>query len=364
MEDIKNIDVFKSTVVKAELGILTTLVADIGATVYDTISFDEKILLANQIYSEDGTYNIVYTVINNDGEQDSFLESEGLSPTLFLNPNNEVYVFISPKLSDKDEEISLPIFNRMKTDSSKASRPIECEFVGATKLASIFYKASWAKTKPDKLLAIEFKNSSIKKKHNSKIPLPSGNKIFIDNDEIHLLAKDSNGWLHRQIDEQGNIIRERVISTDTQNFQQILSLSFEKESYIRYGKNREILVEIISADGKCKSKDLANIQDVFYSSMQPVKIANNTYVTHFIGEFGRGWFTIKRDQLLELFYSKGENGYKNLMTGEVLPMENENMAIAGIHKTTDNGYAIVFETKTIRPRNQNKELIILNRKLS
>ena len=66
--------------------------------------------------------------------------------------------------------------------------------------------------------------------------------------------------------------------------------------------------------------------------------------------------------MLELFYSKGEKGYKNLLTNEVLEMERKNLVISSINKTNENSYAIVFYPMTDR-QNKNKEIIILNREI-
>lgn len=180
--------------------------------------------------------------------------------------------------------------------------------------------------------------------------------------EIHLLAKDGKGWLHRQIDESGKTIRQRLIQSDQKSFWQILSLSFEKDSYILCESKGNISVEIISANSECENKELADIKDRFYSTWAPVNIADGVYVTRFTGEFGNGWFTIKNDQLLELFYSKGEKGYKNLLTNEVLQMDDKKWVISSINKTTDNAYVVVFYSMKERGT-KNKELIILNRSL-
>jgi len=366
MKSLDKINPFKSTVVKTNFGTVTTLVVDSGITEHGSINIEGKTLLANYVDATDKSYKyrLVYTLIDGEGKHESFLEDEGILPTLFLSPDNEAYVSVQLYHPDKDLEISIPVFNRENTDLPKENRPFVGEFIGTTKQFSIFYHVDlWSDTKPDKLLAIEFKNGSIKKKHTIKIPLPKKNKIFITANEIHLLAKESNGWLHRQIDETGNTIRERLIrQPNAKFFREILSLSFKKESYILFEKEGRISVEIISSDGKCESKELADIKDGFYTTWQPVKTAEDMYVTRFNNEFGNGWFTIKNGQLLELFYSKGEKGYKNLLTNEVLPMNNEILFISSVNKTTENNYAVVFYPKTDK-ETKNKKLIVLNREL-
>jgi hypothetical protein len=361
MKNLNKVNPFKSTVVKTDFGTLTTLVTEFGISTKESINFDGKTLLANYVYKKvDGTYNLVYTLIDNEGRDESFVEDDGVLPTLFLSPENEAYVSVVPYHPDKELEISIPIFNREKTDLPKGNRPFVGDFIGVSKQFSIFYNADiWTDTKPDKMLAIEFKNGVIKKKHNIKIPMPRDNKIFISEGEIHLLAREDKGWLHRQIDESGKTVRERLIKPNAKYFSQILNLSFENNSHILCSGKGKISIEIVSANGKCESKELADMKGSFYNMWIPEKIAENTYVTRFNGETGNGWFTIKDDQLLELFYSKGVKGFRNLLTDKVLQMDSDRLAISSLNKTADNAYAVVLFPYT--DDDDNKELIILNR---
>jgi hypothetical protein len=368
MKNLDKVNPFKSTVVKTDFGIVTTLVAEIGVSsgAMEAIGYKGKTLLANNVDAKERSghlYNVVYTIIDNEGNHESFIEDDGILPTLFLSPENEVFVSVQPYDPDNDLGISIPVFNRENTETPKRDRPFLGDFIGTTKQFSILYYADiWSDTKPDKLLAVEFQNGAIKKKHNVKIPLPRNNKIFIADNEIHLLAIDGKVWLHRQIDEKGNVIRERKIQSKQEYFWQILSLSFDRNSYILCEQEGQISVEVISANGKCESKELANIGNEFFNAWKPEKIADDTYVTKFTTEFGNGWFTIKNDQLLELFYGKEVKGYKNLLTNEILEMDNENLSIWSVNKTTENAYSVVlcpsFNSEII-----NKELIILNREL-
>jgi hypothetical protein len=58
-----------------------------------------------------------------------------------------------------------------------------------------------------------------------------------------------------------------------------------------------------------------------------------------------------------IFYSNGEKGYKNLVTGEMLKMNNEKLIISSIKKTNENRYAVLYP-KTIK---KCKELTIFNK---
>lgn len=364
MKNIDKINPYKITVDKTKFGAVTKLTAEIGVSAsIESISFEEKTLIANNVYKENETYNLVYTIIDTDGNIESFVEEDGILPTLFLSPNKENYVSISPYDPNKDLEISIPIFNRENTELPNGNKQFVGDFIGVANQFSVFYDVDiWSDTKPDKMLAIEFKNDAIKKKHNIKVPLPRNNKVFIENNEIHLLSTDGNIWLHRQIDEFGNLKRERKIKPTQEYFWQILSGSFTENSYILCEENGKITIEIISPDNKCETIELINIGDEFFNTWKPQKIAEDTFVTRFNGEFGNGWFTTKKDQLLELFYSKGEKGYKNLLTSEVLKLGNDNLVISNLNKTKENSYAVVFYPMTDQ-KDKNKELIILNREI-
>ena len=360
MKNIEKINPFKSVIKKTDFGI-TILETEVEISAKDSISFHEKSLITNYIYTKNETYNLVYTIIDTEGNTESFIEDDGILPTLFLSPNQENFVSVVPYHPDKELEISIPIFNRKNTETPKGNRPFTGKFIGTSNQFSLFYDVDiWSDKKPDKLLAIEFKGEAIKKKYNIKIAFPRNNKIFISDNKIHLLAKDTSGWLHRQIDEKGVVINQRLISLNQNFFWEILSLSFEQNSYILCEENGKISIETISMNGKSENTELIDIKDEFYNTWQPIKISENTFVTRFNGEFGNGWFTIKNNQLLEIFYSKGVQGYKNLLTNEILQMENDKLVISSINKTTDNNYAVIFYPMTDRKIKNNK-LIVLNR---
>lgn len=356
-------DPYQSTIQKTDFGILTTLTAKTGVSAHGNISFNEKTLLANYLYQKDGTYQLMYTTVDTEGNAESFAEDNGILPTLFLSPDHESYVSFVPYDPDKESEISVPVFNRELIEQPKGNRPFTGKFAGTTNQFSIFYDVDiWSETKPDKMLSIEFKDHVIKKKHNIKVDLPRNNKIFISDGEIHVLANADKGWLHRQIDELGNVKRERLIHSHKEWFWEILSLSFEKNSYILCEEDGKISVEVIAPDLQCTTTDLADIKNEFFNTWQPVKIAENTFVTHFNGEFGNGWLTVKNDELIELIYTKNKKGYINLITHNAVTMEKENLIISGINKTAENAYAVIFYPRTER-ETKNKELLILNRKV-
>ena len=363
MKNIDKTNSFESEIKETSFGIITTLVANIEISAKGSISFDGKTLLANYVYKNNSSYNLVYTVADRNGNEESFIEDDGILPTLFLSPNQENYASIVPYHPDKELEISIPVFNRENIELPKGNRPFTGKFIGISNQFSIFYDVDpWSNAKPDKLLAIEFKNDIIKKKHNVKVALPRNNKIFISNAEIHLLAKENDNWLHRQVDGLGNEIKRREIQIKQKYIRQILGLSFDEDSYLLAQEEGKIIIEKIDKNGNCNTIELIDIIDPFFNTWQPVKISENTFVTRFNGEFGNGWITTKNSQLLEIFYSKGEKGYKNLLTNEVLQMDNDKLVISSINQTADNSYAVIFYPMTDR-QTKNKELIILNREI-
>ncbi|MCR4033134.1 MULTISPECIES: hypothetical protein [Flavobacterium] len=363
MKNIIKINPFKSNIQHTDFGILTTLETEVEISTKDSIYHDNKSLLANYIYSVNGTYQLVYTIIDNEGNSESYLEEDGILPTLFLNPELENYVSIIPYNPDKELEISLPVFNRQNEDNPKGNKPFTGDFIGIANQYSIFYDSdTWSETKPDKILAIEFNGRTIKKKHNVKVPFPKNNKIFISNNEIHLLSIQDSFWLHRQIDEKGNILKERKIKSDGEYIDQILTLSFERTSSFFYQKEDKIGIVEIDSNNNLKYKDLLRFKDPFFNTWRPEKISRDTYVIRFNTEFGNGWLTLQNENIFDFFYSKEVNGYKNLITNEVLEMPTENLIISSINKTKENNFLIVFYPLTDRHIKNNK-IITLNREL-
>lgn len=65
---------------------------------------------------------------------------------------------------DKDLDIILPLFDRENLTYPKPKRPIVGNFMGICHNFSIFHNVDiFSDTKPDKLIAVEFKNDDIKK---------------------------------------------------------------------------------------------------------------------------------------------------------------------------------------------------------
>ena len=364
MENLKKINCFSNVTEDSEFGKITTLTAEYGISAKKSINYKGKSLLANYVDSDDeGLYSLIYSVIDIDGSDENYKEDDGILPTLFHSPALENYVSIIPYHPDKELEISIPIFNREEIVLKKGNRPFVGDFIGISNEYSVFHFAdSWSDTKPDKLLSMEFKEGLLKKKHNIKISLPRNNNIFINDNEIHLLAYEDNSWLHRLIDAKGNELQKRSIKLAPQYFKEILNLSFNDDSYLLYNEKGVVTIKTISKSGAITSQELIDIKNSFYNTWIPVKIADDIYVTVFNGEFGNGWFTTKKDKLLEFFYSKDINGFKELVSNKILHMPNDRLIISSVNKTTENNYAVILYPSTERGIN-NKEVIIINRAL-
>jgi hypothetical protein len=362
MKNIEKYNQIETRVQKNNFGNITTLKVKTGISEHGSINFEDKTLLANYIYNED-SYNLVYTIVDSDGNAgNSYMESDGILPTLFKSPDNEIYVSTVPYHPDKEMEISVPLFNRENIENPKPNRPFTGKFIGNINQSSIFHDTDiWSDKKPDKMLRIEFKNGVIKKKHNIKIDFPKNNKVCIKNNEIHLIATENDQFIHRQIDETGKEINVKKINRKGKNFREALKLSFEEVScFIAGEENGKFILIEIDNKGNLTTKELIDIQDPIFNTWRPVEIFEDTYVIRFNTEFGNGWFTLRQDKLIEFFYSKNTQGYRNLLSGEIVAMEYKDLVISGINKTKDNSYAVVFYPMTDRIV-KNKELIILSR---
>lgn len=364
MKNIAPIYLFKTETKRTALGTLIHLETPFGISEHGSIASGDKTLLANYVYDRDGNYKTVYTVLDTEGNETSFEEDDGILPTLFLSPAGENYVSIVPYHPDKELEISMPVFKREAVDLPKGNRPFTGNFVGTSAPYALFFDVDpWSDTKPDKMLTVEFKGGKIKKKHQIKVPLPRRNKIFVENNGIHLLARDQDQWVHRLIDGKGTVIKQRTLSSNRPFFREILSLSFDADSYLLAEEQQgELVVERVDIVGNSEPIERFKLGDPLYNTWQPVKIADHTFIIRFNGEFGNGWLTMRKGALVELFYSKKVAGYRNLLTDEVLEMDDDDLIISSVNKTAENAYAVVFYPRTDRD-SLSKKIIVLNRKV-
>lgn len=360
MNNLSPVQPFQASVTPTGHGVLTTLTVDTSLSAKESIASGEKSLLTNYVYREDGTYQLVYTLVDRDGQTEHFAEDDGILPTLFLSPQQHAWVSIVPYHPDKELEISIPVFRRELVEPPKGNRPFVGDFIGCTQTASIFHDADWSDTKPDKMLVMQFEHGLLKKKSNLKLALPGNNKVAITDSTIQLLAHVDDDWLHREIDEQGNELRRRTLAACGIYCLQLLELSFDADSYLLAQHEGSIVSVKIDMAGQSEITNLIAFEDEFFNTWRPVAIGGDMLVTRFNCEFGNGWLTTRKGQLIELYYSKGENGYRNLLNGEVLELPRDNLVISSLNRTADGAYAVVMYPMAGDDQNV-RQLLILNR---
>ena len=364
MKNLSGYTGFKTEINKTNDGIITTISSKNGISKRsNNIEWNNKTVFANYVYNNDETYNVVYSIIDFEGNvQENYLENNGILPTLFKTPDNELYVSITIYHPDKELEISVPLINREVIKEPKQNKQFAGKYTGNIHQSVIFYDIDiFSDKKQDKMLNIEFKNGTIYKKHNIKIEFPKNNKIYIHNNEIHLFGKIGNyTYLHRQIDEFGKELKQREIKTDGYWPRELLTLAFEENSCFISDKNGKITFVEIDKAGNCTTVDLIDIHDEIYNAFQPISIGNGIFVINYNTEFGNGWFTIKDNTIVEFYYDKGKSGYKNILTNETISIGSNDLIIEGINKTIENGYAVLFSNNT-KGKEKNKEIIILNK---
>ena len=362
MKNIDHIDAFIYEKKNGTTHNLTYLNTEHGVTTHGSTSWDHKTVLANYIYHADDTYKLIYSLIDNFGNVENFLEEEGILPTLFLSPTDELYVSLITYHPDKEMELSIPLLGQRPNSLPKATRPFTGDFIGNTEQYSLFYDIDpFSGNKQDKMLCIEFKDGMIKKKHQIKIPMPKNNKVFMENGEIHLLAKDQDGWLHRMIDVKGEVIKQRQIQTNRLFFREALYLSFDSNSYLlAEEEGGKLVVDCIDTNGSTNSSDLYSLGDMLYNTWPPIEVGKDTFVTRFNTEFGNGWLTTREQKLLELFYSRDKGSYTNLLNGEQLDIDEQSLIISSINHTIEDHYSVVFYPKA--EDGKPKNIIVLNRK--
>jgi hypothetical protein len=98
MEELKAFDRLDVKTDRTDCGIITRLIAEEGVTNHGhNIEWKGKTVLANNFDEKDGTYELVYSIVDSDGKvEGNHLENSGILPTLFKSPDNELYVSVVP----------------------------------------------------------------------------------------------------------------------------------------------------------------------------------------------------------------------------------------------------------------------------
>lgn len=344
---------------KTPFGLISTIEVPYALSVKGNCWSKEGLLIANYIYSNEGdtnTYELVYTIIDSEGNTKEEKETRGVLPTLFLSPTKEN--FVSLVSGEEEEMTSYSIFDK-SIKGFKSSKSFDGRFVGCTTDHSIFYNVDiWSEKAADVMNVIVFKDGVLVDEKKVAIPFPKDNKICVRNGEIHIITEVEDGWLHRQIDENGEEVRRRLLEFDFPFVHEALTLSFDEKSYLLCEENGEIGIVEIDADGEGMYGDLFNIGDEFFGTWHPQRVSDDTNAVQFTTEFGNGWLVIKNDELVELFYNKNKKGYQNLLTKEVLSIDNNDLVLSGINPIADGKIGLVFYPRKQRKETYNKAFVL------
>lgn len=346
---------------QTSFGLVTTIEVKGAISAKGSCCSDQGLLLANYIYSQadvNSPYTLTYTYLDKQGNRTQVLDDQGTLPCLFLSPSKQNYVSVVDSEGDKDYAFCKPV-NAPSQKGFKTSKDYKGRFVGTLCDASLFYEVDlWKQTKADTLRVIQFKDNQITKENKISVSLPKDNKVWVDQEQIHLITEIEQGWLHRQIDANGKEIRRRVLEFDFPFVHEALLLSFEKNSYLLCEEDGQIGIVEIDAQGNGMYGDLFDIKDEFFGTWHPQKINDNTTAVQFTTEFGNGWLVIKEDQLVELFYNKNKLGYKNLLTNEVLSIDNNDLVLSSISAIDQNTFGIVFYPRVARKATYDKIFVL------
>lgn len=347
-------------------GLITTIKTLFALYAVDSCWSKKGVLLVNYILENENesiSSRLVYTFIDERGEIKEIIGGNDKLPILFISPKKENCVLLQQERSEQlcvfsvnDALKKEQLMHQEKLDSIR--------FAGIVKSNSIFYGVDiWNENREDVLFSINFQDDKVQSEVFQKIPFPKGNKISVRQDEIHLITEVESGWLHRQLDEEGKELKERILDFDLPFVHEALILSFTSNSYLLTEENGEIGIVEIDLMGDCSYGKLYDIGDEFFGTWFPVQINKNTSVVQFTTEFGNGWLVVKEDELLELFYNKNKQGYRNLLTNEVLYIGDNDLTMSSISPSGDNKFGIIFHPRKRRKEYYN-EIYILQRELT
>ncbi len=350
---------------KTTFGLLSTIEVPFALKPMGSCWSKKGLLLANYIYTDSeevNAFELVYTLIDSEGAKREIVESEGILPTLFLNPNQENFVAVATEKEGVEGQEILSVIKRSaKADTESFFFPdtLAGRFVGCTKSNSIFYEVDiWKDTQQDVLTYVRFHDSLVKEVKKVNIPFPKGNKVYVHQNEIHLITEVESGWLHRQLNEEGIEVRRRVLEFDFPFVHEALRLSFDDKSFLLCEEYGEIGIVEIDEEGNCLFGDLYDLGDEFFGTWHPQAITATTSAVQFTTEYGNGWLVIDSDNLIELVYNKNKTGYENKLTKEVLNLGANDMILSSISAITDNQIGLIFHPRKARKEVNNKLYVL------
>lgn len=365
--------------------------------VHDIILIDPRTLIICMAYYIQSDPEVAkdldfyfYCVIDLDANKvDYYLENEGEDPecedptlllaNMFIGPDYQPYTLLEVNQFKKKSNVIIPLLNRQYTVLPytvlpKSIRLANGDFKGVVNQSSIFYhivdSVSYETYRqPDQLTLLKLKHNGVYTFRQNEIPLPKSNHFFIhpSNNEFHLLAPapGEDGWLHRQIDEKGNIINSRIIKVDKGFYpNRALVLSFSETSRV-LSLNGENLIYLItiSPEGKIKQDVLFQHEHIIQYIHDSIQISEHTYVVIFSDtNYTLNWITIRHDEVIEGFIQHQDGHFLNVLTQETFQLSQRKLRILKIIKIQDDKYGIIFlyqhyETDGLT------ELIVMSRKI-
>lgn len=350
---------------KTTFGLLSTIEVPYALKPMGSCWSKKGLLLANYVYTdleEANSFELVYTIMDNEGGKREIVESEGILPTLFLNPVGENFVAVFTEKDGVEGQEILSVLKRSsKADTESFFFPdrLGGRFVGCTKSNAIFYEVDiWKDTKQDILTYVNFHENLVKEVKKIDIPFPKGNKVYVNQNEIHLITEIESGWLHRQLNELGVEVRRRVLEFDFPFVHEALSLSFNNKSFLLCEEYGEIGIVEIDEEGNCMFGELYDLEDEFFGTWHPQPITPTTSAIQFTTEFGNGWLVIENDNLVELVYNKNKTGYENKLTKETLNLGTNDMVLSSISAIANNQIGLVFHPRKARKEVNNKLYVL------
>ncbi|MHC5309587.1 hypothetical protein ACYSNM_05885 [Myroides sp. LJL116] len=330
---------------QTSFGLITTIKVPFAIQAKGSCWSNQGLLLANYVYSQatdNSDFKLVYTIIDQQGQTKEVVEDKGTLPCFFISPNKESFVSVVMHEGEKDFAFCKPVFSPNEI-GFKTNKDFKGRFIGTTSNSSIFYEVDlWKEAKTDTMRVIHFEDNTIVKETKVAIALPKDNKVCVTGNTIQLITEIEQGWLHREIDQNGKELRRRVLEFDIPFVHEALALSFEGNSYLLCEEDGEIGLVEIDEQGQGMYIDLFDIKDEFFGTWHPQKINQDTTAVQFTTEFGNGWLVVQKDSLLELFYNKNKSGYTNVLNKEVLNIDNNDLVLSSISPIEENKFGIVF----------------------
>ncbi len=345
-----------------------------GGVRFSSKFFDEntkQLILAVRLYYDDGRYDVDYIFLDNAMNiNESFTESEGVMPSFILAPDKSVWVVMESTKSDKARDIVLPLSGRTRIEKDNLlSTFVDWNSVRFNGESIQFWKDIFDAKKQDKMCRYNFdKNNLFKSRKVYKLPLPTQNEPNVNNGTLHLSNTiRPNNILHREIDLEGNILRQREFSLGMDyHFAYPVALAFDDTSVFFVTDKNEMYQVKVSSDGSITDivslHKVSDCQEFFYSVRTPLVLANDAYIVRFNYDTGSGYTVIKNDIMQGCYTCPYKDSvYTDDVSGEKLDMVSPMLMLMDAVALSDKKYALIFGA--VNTNVTDKEIKIIIRKI-